>query len=200
MSFDWLKFENEAKALGYANIAGIDEAGRGPLAGPVVAAAVILKGPVEIQGVNDSKKISEKKRDFIYQEAINHPNILYGIGIVEPEVIDSINILQATFLAMKTAVDHLSITPDLLLVDGNQPPKIPIQTWTIVKGDSLSFSIALASIIAKVTRDKIMDELDRNLPQYQFSQHKGYPTATHKKLIQQHGLSPYHRKSFNSSF
>ena len=200
MVLDWTKFEKEAKALGFANIAGVDEAGRGPLAGPVVAAAVIIPDNLQIEGINDSKKLSEKLRDQIYEKAIQDPSIQYGIGIVEPEEIDQINILNATFLAMQKAVLALPVKPDLLLVDGNQSPKISIPTWTIVKGDAQSKSIALASIIAKVKRDQIMKEIDQLLPQYCFLEHKGYPTVKHKLLIEKYGLSEYHRKSFRSTF
>lgn len=199
MQIDWLKFENEAKALGYVNIAGVDEAGRGPLAGPVVAAAVILNDQFAIDGINDSKKLSDTARKKIFDQAIIHPGISYGIGIVEPTIIDSINILNATFLAMKRAVDNLNIRPDFLLIDGNQSPKIPVPTKTVIKGDALSKSIALASIIAKVTRDEIMAEIDKLVPQYEFSSHKGYPTLKHKMLIEKFGLSEYHRKTFKFS-
>jgi ribonuclease HII len=200
MTLDWKKFEKEAKALGFQHIAGIDEAGRGPLAGPVVAAACIIKDSLDIPLINDSKKMSEKLRDQIFDEFIHHPDISYGIGIVDHLEIDQLNILQATFLAMKRAVEKLSITPDLLLVDGNQSPKIPIKTWTIVKGDALSQSIAMASILAKVTRDRLMLQLDSLYPKYGFAQHKGYPTAHHKLMIQEFGLSPVHRKTFKSTF
>jgi len=196
MEIDWLKYENEAKALRYSLIAGVDEAGRGPLAGPVVAAAVILIQDVNILGVNDSKKLSEKARQEIYQQVICHENLLYGVGVVEADVIDELNILNATFLAMKKAVEALPEKPDFLLIDGNQSPKIPIPTRTIIKGDALSKSIALASIIAKVTRDEIMKKLDAKMPQYQFLSHKGYPTSKHKQLIEKFGLSDQHRKSF----
>lgn len=196
MVIDWTKFENEARALGYANIAGVDEAGRGPLAGPVVAAAVIIPNSVTISGINDSKKLTEKIRNQIFESVVNNPLIDYGIAIVEPSVIDEINILQATFLAMRQAVAKLSKTPDCLLIDGNQSPKINIPTQLIVKGDSLSQSIALASILAKVTRDKIMEEIAREYPHYLFQKHKGYPTVVHKEIIAKYGLTPHHRKTF----
>lgn len=200
MTLDWKKFEKEAKALGFQLIAGIDEAGRGPLAGPVVAAACIIADHLYIPAINDSKKLSEKQRDQIYLDYINHPDIDYGVGIVDHVEIDELNILQATFLAMRRAVEQLPKVPDLLLVDGNQSPKISIKTWPIVKGDALSQSIAMASIIAKVTRDKMMNELDHLYPQYGFAKHKGYPTAYHKEMIAKHGLSSVHRKTFKSTF
>jgi ribonuclease HII len=200
MTLDWKKFEKEAKALGFQLIAGIDEAGRGPLAGPVVAAACIIADHLYIPAINDSKKLSEKQRDQIYLDYINHPDIDYGVGIVDHGEIDELNILQATFLAMRRAVEQLPKVPDLLLVDGNQSPKISIKTWPIVKGDALSQSIAMASIIAKVTRDKMMNELDHLYPQYGFAKHKGYPTAYHKEMIAKHGLSSVHRKTFKSTF
>ena len=199
MHQDWLKFEKEAKALGYKFIAGIDEAGRGPLAGPVVAAAVILKSNIQIPGVNDSKKLTESKRNDLFEIITNHPDIIYCISRVEHTTIDEINILNATLLAMKQAVDGLSICPDLLLVDGNKSVNSNIPCRPIVKGDSLSLSIAIASILAKVTRDQIMDKLHEEMPQYDFKKHKGYPTIKHKLLIQEHGLSKYHRKTFKSS-
>ncbi len=196
MTLDWTKFEKEAQALGFANVAGVDEAGRGPLAGPVVAAAVIIPLNLDIEGIDDSKKLSDKSRREIFSKAVQHPHIQYGIGIVESQEIDRINILNATFLAMKKAVSALNSNPDLLLVDGNQSPKIEIPTWTIVKGDAKSKSIALASIIAKVTRDQIMERLDELMPHYRFRKHKGYPTPEHKLLIKEFGFSRYHRRSF----
>ena len=199
MHQDWLKLEKEAKALGYKFIAGIDEAGRGPLAGPVVAAAVILKSDIKIDGVNDSKKLTETQRNDLFKIIINHPDIIYSISRVEHFTIDKINILNATLLAMKQAVDGLSLKPDLILVDGNKAINSNIPCKPIIKGDSLSLSIAIASILAKVTRDEIMDEIHKEMPQYDFKKHKGYPTLKHKLLIQQHGLSQYHRKTFKSS-
>ena len=197
MMHDWALFEKKARGLGFKHIAGVDEAGRGPLAGPVVAAAVILPESHDITRIDDSKKLSEAVRMSIFSSIQNHPTIHYGVGIATHEEIDAINILQATFLAMNRAVANLSIQPDILLVDGNRSPKTSIKTWAIVKGDALSQSIALASIIAKCTRDLMMLELDQVYPNYGFKQHKGYPTLAHRKAIHQHGLSPVHRKSFN---
>ena len=190
-------YEIEAAALeaGYAVIAGTDEAGRGPLAGPVYAAAVILPMGLVIDGLNDSKKLTEKKRealfDIICQEALS-----YGIAYATPEEIDELNILNASQLAMRRAVAMLKPTPDLVLVDGNVAREFPMGTKTVVKGDSLSMSIAAASILAKVSRDRVMAELAKEYPQYQLEKHKGYPTPLHMNLVRELGPSPIHRKSF----
>lgn len=179
-------------------IVGIDEAGRGPLAGPVVAAAVILDTKHEIPGLADSKLISEKKRQFLYDEIIQKA-LAYGIGSASPEEIDEVNILQATFLAMRRAKQALRVTPTLALVDGNQDPMLGCPTQTIVQGDRLIPAISAASILAKVTRDRWMVELDQCYPGYGFFQHKGYPTRAHKEAIMCLGLTPVHRKSFRFS-
>lgn len=192
---NWLKYENKAIENGFEIICGIDEAGRGPLAGPVYAAAVILPKGHIIDGVNDSKKISEKKREFLYDKIIDEC-ISYGIGIADEKEIDSINILQATFLAMKRAVDNLSVKPDIALVDGNREPDLNIPVQTIIKGDSKSASIAAASILAKVSRDRYMLEMAQKYPEYQFEKHKGYGTKLHYEMIEKYGISPIHRKSF----
>ena len=192
---DWLLYENEAINNGYKVICGVDEAGRGPLAGPVFAAAVILPEGHIIEGVNDSKKLSEKKRDLLYDKIIDEC-ICYSIGTASEKEIDEINILQATFLAMKRAVDGLEIKPDLALVDGNRMPPLDIDAQTIVKGDGKSASIAAASIIAKVSRDRYMLELAEKYPQYEFERHKGYPTKLHYEKIAEYGISDIHRKSF----
>lgn len=192
---DWLEFENEAYESGYNFVCGVDEAGRGPLAGPVVAAAVILPKGVVIDGVNDSKKLSEKKREALF-DVITEQCVAYGIGKAEPSEIDDINILNATFLAMKRAVEAMDIKPDLLLVDGNRYPKTGIDEKVIVKGDAKSASIAAASILAKVTRDRMMKEYDKEYPQYLFAKHKGYGTKLHYEMIEQNGISPIHRRSF----
>ncbi|MBO5779310.1 MAG: ribonuclease HII [Clostridia bacterium] len=190
-------YEIEAAAIeaGYAVIAGTDEAGRGPLAGPVYAAAVILPMGLVIDGLNDSKKLTEKKRealfDIICQEALS-----YGIAYATPEEIDELNILNASQLAMRRAVAMLKPTPDLVLVDGNVAREFPMGTKTVVKGDSLSMSIAAASILAKVSRDRVMAELAKEYPQYQLEKHKGYPTPLHMNLVRELGPSPIHRKSF----
>ena len=190
---DWLLYENEAKSKGYNVICGVDEAGRGPLAGPVFAAAVILPEGHIIEGVNDSKKLSEKKRDLLFDKIIDEC-VCYSIGTASEREIDEINILQATFLAMKRAVDGLEIKPDLALVDGNQIPPVNADVLTIVKGDGKSASIAAASIIAKVSRDRYMIELAKQYPQYEFERHKGYGTKLHYEKIAEHGICEAHRK------
>lgn len=193
---DWLKYENEARGEGFANICGVDEAGRGPLAGPVFAAAVILHPGQIIEGANDSKKLSEKKREELFDK-ICEQAAAYCIVSVDEAVIDEINILQATYRAMSEAVEGLPITPDICLIDGNRkPPQIEIPCQTIVKGDGLSASIACASILAKVSRDRFMLELDRQYPQYNFAKHKGYGTQLHIDMLRQYGASPVHRKTF----
>ena len=190
-------YEIEAAALdtGYAVIAGTDEAGRGPLAGPVYAAAVILPMGLVIDGLNDSKKLTEKKREALF-DIICKEAISYGIAYATPEEIDEFNILNASQLAMRRAVAMLSPTPDLVLVDGNVAREFPMDTKTVVKGDSLSMSIAAASILAKVSRDRVMAELAKEYPQYQLDKHKGYPTPLHMNLVRELGPSPIHRKSF----
>ena len=192
---DWLFYENEAKAKGYTVICGVDEAGRGPLAGPVFAAAVILPEGHIIEGVNDSKKLSEKKREMLFDKIIEEC-VCYSIGTASEKEIDEINILQATYLAMKRAVDGLEIRPDYVLIDGNRMPPLDIPAETIVKGDGKSASIAAASIIAKVSRDRYMLELAKKYPQYEFEKHKGYGTKLHYEKIAEHGISDIHRKSF----
>lgn len=192
---DWLFYENEAKAKGYNVICGVDEAGRGPLAGPVFAAAVILPEGHIIEGVNDSKKLSEKKREMLFDKIIEEC-VCYSIGTASEKEIDEINILQATYLAMKRAVEGLEIKPDYVLIDGNRMPPLDIPAETIVKGDGKSASIAAASIIAKVSRDRYMLELAEKYPQYEFEKHKGYGTKLHYEKIAEHGISDIHRKSF----
>ncbi len=176
-------------------MAGVDEAGRGPLAGPVVAAAVIFDSKTSIEKVNDSKKISEKVREQLY-DIIVKKAIAFGVGIVDEKTIDDINILQATMTAMKEAVNNLKITPDLVLIDGNKTFESNIEAKSIIKGDSLSFSIAAASIIAKVTRDRIMRKASESFPEYLWSKNKGYGTREHIGAIQKYGPSPLHRISF----
>lgn len=192
---DWLFYENEAKNKGYTVICGVDEAGRGPLAGPVFAAAVILPEGHIIEGVNDSKKLSEKRREALYNKIIDEC-VCYSIGTASEKEIDKINILQATFLAMKRAVDGLEIKPNLALVDGNRVPPLNTDVETIVKGDGKSASIAAASIIAKVARDRYMLKLAEQYPQYEFERHKGYPTKLHYEKIYEYGISDVHRISF----
>jgi ribonuclease HII len=189
-------FEAEAKALGHRFIAGVDEAGRGPLAGPVVAAACIILSDGDFPHLNDSKLMTEKERENLFDSLPARSDLYYGIGVVDHETIDRINILQATFLAMQQAVSQLPVDPDLLLIDGPLAWKTKIPVQTIVKGDRLCQSIALASVLAKVTRDRMMRDFNQIYPQYKFAQHKGYPTALHAEMIRQYGLSPIHRKSF----
>ncbi|MBR4050273.1 MAG: ribonuclease HII [Clostridia bacterium] len=190
-------YEYEARAAenGYTAVCGVDEAGRGPLAGPVCAAAVILPQGLVIEGLNDSKKLSEKKREMLYDKVIENA-LAWSVAFASEAEIDEINILQATFLAMKRAVESLPIKADYALIDGNRMPALDINGETVIKGDSLSMSIAAASIIAKVTRDRLMLEIDKEYPQYLFSQHKGYGTALHYEMLEKHGVSPVHRRSF----
>lgn len=192
---DTLAFERIAHAQGFLNVAGVDEVGRGPLAGPVMAAAVILPVGLQIPGVDDSKKLSHHKRERLY-DVITANAIAIGIGNVGPEIIDRINILQATRLAMLNAVQQLSLQPDYLLIDGITPINSAIAQKTVKKGDSLSLSIAAASIIAKVSRDRLMAEMDLLHPGYGFAGHKGYGSATHLEAIRRLGPSPIHRLTF----
>lgn len=193
-------FEEKAIEAGYKIICGIDEAGRGPLAGPVHAAAVILPFGLEIDGLNDSKKISEKKREQLF-DVICEKAIAYSIGIATEKEIDEINILNATFLAMHRAVEGLNIKPDYALIDGNQNPKIPfVMEETVVKGDAKVVSIAAASILAKVSRDRFMLEKAEEYPQYQFEKHKGYGTKLHYEMIREYGPSQIHRMTFLKKF
>lgn len=189
------EYEALAAAKGFNAVCGVDEAGRGPLAGPVCAAAVILPQGLVIEGLNDSKKLSEKKREQLYDKVIENA-VAWSVAFASEKEIDEINILQATFLAMKRAVEGLNIKADYALIDGNRMPPLDIDGETVVKGDSLSMSIAAASIIAKVTRDRLMLEIDKEYPQYLFSQHKGYGTALHYEMLEKHGISPVHRLSF----
>ncbi len=176
-------------------LAGVDEAGRGPLAGPVVAAAVILKDDFYSDILNDSKKLSEKKRDMLYDEIIN-ASISYCVSFVSPQIIDEINILNATMKAMKEAVEGLSLEPNLVLIDGNKAPQGLLNAKTVIKGDVTSASIAAASILAKVERDKFMANLPSNYDKYLFTKHKGYGTKLHYQMIEEHGVSDIHRRSF----
>lgn len=194
-----LEIENMLYDKGYKYICGVDEAGRGPLCGPVVAAAVILKKGDIIEGVNDSKKLSEKKREKLYEDIMTQA-ISVGIGISDVDVIEEINILNATKKAMCEAISNLEIKPEYALIDGNQGIDIDIAYDTVVKGDSKSESIAAASIIAKVTRDRLLREYDKKYPEYGFAKHKGYGTKAHIEAIQKYGLLPVHRPSFCSKF
>jgi len=184
---------------GYEYICGVDEAGRGPLCGPVVASAVILPKHGCIEGVNDSKKISEKKREKLYDDIMKGA-IAVGIGISDVDVIEKVNILNATKIAMKKAIESLSIKPDYVLIDGNQKIDIDILQETVVSGDAKSESIASASIIAKVTRDRMLRKFDEMYPEYGFAKHKGYGTKAHIEAIKKYGLTPIHRKSFCTKF
>lgn len=191
-----LSFETAAKEKGFLSVCGVDEAGRGPLAGPVCAAAVILPQDVEIEGLNDSKKLTERARERLFP-IIKEKALAYSIAFASVEEIESVNILNATYLAMERAVAGLSIPADYALIDGNRlPTDLKIPAETVVKGDSKSSSIAAASILAKVTRDKLMEEYDKEYPEYLFATHKGYGTAAHTALIKEHGPCPIHRRSF----
>lgn len=187
--------ESELFENGYALICGVDEAGRGPLAGPVYAAAVILPFGINIPDLGDSKKLSEKTRDRLYDE-IRNKAVDYAIGIADHKEIDELNILQATFLAMNRAVDALSIKPSIALIDGNRDPEVNCDSRVIVKGDSKSASIAAASILAKVSRDQYMLEMAEQFPQYSFEKHKGYGTKLHYDKLQEFGISEIHRRTF----
>ena len=180
-------------------ICGVDEAGRGPLAGDVYAAAVIFDDDTVIEGINDSKKLSEKKREALF-DIITERAKAYSIATASIEEIETLNILNAAMLAMKRAVEGLNVKPQLALIDGNKSPKIDIPTETVVKGDAKSQSIAAASILAKVSRDRYMKELDKEYPQYQFSRHNGYGTKLHYEMIEKYGSSPVHRPSFLKKF
>ena len=194
------EIENELYKDGATKICGIDEAGRGPLAGPVVVAAVIMPQNSMIEGVNDSKKVSETKREKIYEEIISSA-ISWGVGIIDQQEIDDINILNATKKGLTVSLQELSQRPDLILVDAlNGIDTLGIPYDSIIKGDAKCYSIAAASIIAKVTRDRIMREWDRVYPEYGFEKHKGYGTSAHISAIKEHGLCPIHRKSFTKNF
>lgn len=180
----------------YGLVCGVDEAGRGPLAGPVCVAAVILREDYLIEGLNDSKKLTEKKREALYPEIIENA-VSYKIVMVGPQEIDRINILQATMLGMRQAVEGLSPVPALALIDGNRCPQdLAVPSRAVVKGDATSACIAAASVLAKVTRDRYMAELGKQYPQYQFEKHKGYPTKLHYELIEKYGIQDFYRKSF----
>lgn len=190
-----LEYEEKARAAGYTSICGCDEAGRGPLCGPVVAAAVILPVGEIIEGLDDSKKLSEKKRESLF-DIIKERAVAYAIAEASPEEIDEINILNASMLAMNRAVEALSVKADFALIDGNCSRGFSIPTETVVKGDSKSYSIAAASILAKVTRDRQCVELDKQYPQYEIAKHKGYPTKDHMAAVRKFGVAPIYRKTF----
>lgn len=196
---DMWQIEQECYSQGFQVLCGVDEAGRGPLAGPVCAAAVILPANLEIPGLNDSKKLTDKRRRELFP-IIKEQAIAYGIGLASHEEIDRINILQATYLAMERAIAQLSVKPDMALIDGNRAKDFGIPVRTVIKGDSLSASIAAASILAKVTRDDLMLEAAQDYPQYQFEVHKGYGTKAHYAALSEHGPSPIHRMTFLKKF
>lgn len=189
------RFELRARERGFKVIAGVDEAGRGPLAGPVVAAAVVLPGDYRNEDICDSKQLSTKKREKLYHR-IGKDALAIGLGVIEPAIIDATNILLATLAAMEEAVANIALPVDYILIDGNHPIGTMISQETIVKGDSLSISIAAASIIAKVSRDRIMEIYHRQYPQYNFFSNKGYGTKEHREAIRKHGFCKIHRKSF----
>jgi ribonuclease HII len=200
MASDLWIYEEAARQNGYLRIAGLDEAGRGPLAGPVVAAAVVVPPSFSVEGVTDSKKLSGKKRSLLYDRIFSHADAV-GVGMADEKEIDHLNILRASLLAMARAVENLPAVPDHLLIDGTfQIPadQIPadVSQKAIPKGDAKSISIAAASIIAKVTRDRLMAQYHREYPEYGFDRHKGYPTRAHRDAIQKHGTSAIHRRSF----
>lgn len=193
------EIENSLYSNGFKVICGVDEAGRGPLAGPVCAAAVILPSGLEIPGLTDSKKLTDKKRRELFP-IIKEQAIAYGVGLASHEEVDEINILQATYLAMERALAQLTVKPDIALIDGNRAKDFGLPVRTVVKGDSLSMNIAAASILAKVTRDDLMLEMAKEYPEYSFEVHKGYGTKAHYEALRQHGASPIHRKTFLKKF
>lgn len=188
-------FDNQFLTDKIKLIAGVDEAGRGPLAGPVAAAAVVFSADVLIDGIADSKVLSEKIREELYLEIIQK-SLSYSVSVISPEKIDEINILNATLLAMKRAVNKLKVQPNLVLVDGNKTFNYKVPVLSVVKGDSKSFSVAAASILAKVSRDRIMKKLALKYPVYNWDRNKGYPTKEHRECIKKYGSTPLHRKSF----
>lgn len=192
---NWLQYEQEAIAKGYQAVCGVDEAGRGPLAGPVCAAAVILPPDTLIDGVNDSKKLSEKKREALF-DVIKATALSYSIAYATVEEIETHNILNATMLAMRRAVEGLSVKADYAMIDGNRMPPLTIDGECIVKGDAKSLSVACASILAKVSRDRLLYRYAQEYPQYGFDKHKGYGTKVHVEALRQYGPCPYHRMSF----
>lgn len=193
------QIEESLYQQGIQVICGVDEAGRGPLAGPVCAAAVILPPHLEIPGLDDSKKLTDKRRRELFP-IIQEQAIAYGIGLASHEEIDEINILQATYLAMERALEQLNIRPDHVLIDGNRAKDFGLPVTTVVKGDSLSANIAAASILAKVTRDELMEQMAQDYPQYQFAVHKGYGTKAHYAALTEYGPSPIHRMTFLKKF
>ena len=191
-----LQHENELRAQGHAIIAGLDEVGRGPLAGPVCAAAAILPADFHHPVLNDSKKLSERQRELIYDELVTNTDVVWNCVLIDVEEIERINILQASREAMREALRGLPIQPSAALIDGLPVPHFPVPQLALVKGDSLSYSIAAASVIAKVTRDRLMLELAAQYPEYGFEKHKGYGTPVHLAALRKHGPCPIHRRSF----
>ncbi|MEP2776285.1 MAG: ribonuclease HII [Luteolibacter sp.] len=189
-------YEIDLATRGFARVAGVDEAGRGPLAGPVSAAAVILPSTFSCPFLNDSKKLSKMRREELYAEIIGNPEIIWAVGIVEPAEIDEINILRATHRAMGLALNALSEKPDIALIDGLPVKGLSLPHEALVKGDGLSLSIAAASVIAKVTRDRIMATIDEEFPEYGFIRHQGYGTRDHLESLRKHGPCRHHRRSF----
>ena len=190
------ELEHALQAAGYSLVCGVDEAGRGPLAGPVCAAAVILKPDATLDGLDDSKKLTEKKRELLFDK-ICEQAIAYGVALVDNRRIDTVNILNATFEAMEQAVASMHVAPDYILIDGNRLPEhLCVPARAVVKGDAKSMSVAAASVLAKVTRDRLMLQMDRQYPQYQFAKHKGYGTKLHVELLHTYGPCPIHRRSF----
>ena len=192
---DLWELENRIYEQGFRLICGVDEAGRGPLAGPVCAAAVILPKGIEIAGLNDSKKLTERKREALFQP-IKDAALSYGIAFASVEEIEELNILRATFLAMNRAISQLSPRPELAIIDGNRNSGIELESHCVVKGDSLCADIAAASVLAKVSRDRYMMQMDELYPQYRFAKHKGYGTKLHYEMLREYGPSPIHRLSF----
>jgi len=195
MATNLWSFETKSFAKGFSRIAGIDEAGRGPLAGPVVSAAVILPAAFSVSGIYDSKKLTPKKRSYLYEMIYEHATSI-GIGIVDSIEIDRINILQAALLSMAISVDNLKPQPDYLLIDGQFRISSNLPQEPIIRGDSLSISIAAASIVAKITRDRLMERYHIDYPEFGFARHKGYPTKAHREVIKKFGPCPIHRRSF----
>ncbi|MBE6720485.1 MAG: ribonuclease HII [Ruminococcaceae bacterium] len=194
-NINWLQYENNAKLMGFTAVCGVDEAGRGPLAGPVYAAAVILPDGLIIPGVNDSKKLTEKKREALF-DVIKSYAVSFSVATANEKEIDELNILQATYLAMRRAVEGLSVPADYAMIDGNRIPPLSIPAECIVKGDGKSMSIAAASILAKVSRDRYMLKIAEKYPQYQFEKHKGYGTKLHYEMLDKYGPCEIHRQSF----
>ncbi len=189
-------YESEIIARGFERVAGVDEAGRGPLAGPVVAAAVILPRGFSCEGLDDSKKMTRNRREIVYERLVSDEGVVWAVGVVDAAKIDELNILRATHVAMGEAVDGLVVRPDMALVDGLRVKGLSVEHEALVKGDGKSLSIAAASVIAKVTRDRMMERMDEEFPEYGFVRHQGYGTREHLEALKKHGPCRYHRRSF----